>query len=145
MKEKRRRKRKRFHSKRSSVCSSSTKQPPGGWCYHNAFLVYIKRCKIIKDDDDDDDSYVSNDDEKRIVCDLSRTVVQRARHCRRANPDERANARERPKHLRRELCRRGRCHFDFVFSSLPFNSPLIIKGRAASFSLSLKCFVTRDY
>merc|ERR1712159_833341 len=116
--------------------------PPGGWCYHNAFLVYIKRCTIIKDDDDDDDdSYVSNDDEKRIVCDLSRTVVQRARHCRRANPDERANARERPKHLRRELCRRGRCHFDFVFSSLPFNSPLSIKGRAASFSLSLKCFV----
>ena len=62
---------------------------------------------------------------KKELCDLSRTVVQRARHCRRANPDERANARERPKHLRRELCRRGRCHFDFV-SSLPFNSPLTL-------------------
>ena len=76
---------------------------------------------------------------KKELCDLSRTVVYSARHCRRANPDERANARERPKHLRRELCRRGRCHFDFVFSSLPFNSPLIIKGRAASFSLSQMC------
>ena len=71
---------------------------------------------------------------KKELYDLSRTVVQRARHCRRANPDERANARERPKHLRRELCRRGRCHFDLV--SLPF-SPLI-KGRA-SFSLSQMC------